>query len=530
MADSGEAVKSVFSRSGVSHLEGDSTVVSTEVLGRTLQMLEPGLSEAQLGQVIELGDQNDGHVDINSWVDRIFSTPRCAEVPGQASEESAEIGTMTRPAMTPQQKFKPGVNDHMIRLPTPARQCQDTVLLGTNSGDRVPVEQSTELERPSLLLTVSCYECLAFFLDVEATWRLSCTCTALRSELTVVVPADAKGESDANIKLLVPVLELKGHSSESMLDLEEHGYPPETLLDHVATTRVRILRMWQRGAFEAVAGVVRSGGPRQWQSLERIAFKGCPLFEEDFRLVLAPIFSITGGLKHLNLEKNQVSDGMVEELVSSGAFATAQLESLNLRFNRITAKGAAALASCEAGFSSMLWINMKMNQIGDAGVAALADMLRRNTSLTMLNIRRQIPPLTDKSAASMADALLQNSTLEQLRLRKNRIGDAGASSLASALTKRLTRPGQRFELDLEENRIGPAGGLALLRALQSTGATRRPETGTGLQAEVLLHGNSFAREDLARAAQEACKDSGDAGVLAMDDDRIMFASKAESAL
>lgn len=530
MAESGETVKSAFSRSGVLHLEGDSTVVSTELLGRTLQMLEPRLSEAQLGQVIELGDQNDGHVDINSWVDRIFSTPPCAEVPGQASEESAEKDTMTRPAMMLQHKFEVGVNDSLIRLPTPARQCQDTVLLDSNRGDKFAVEHRTELEEPSLLLTCSCYECVAFFLDVETTWRLSCTCTALRSELTVVGPADAKGEVGANIKLLVPVLELKGHSSESMLDLEEYGYSPETLVDNVATTRVRILRMWQRGAFEAVAGVVRAGGPRQWQSLERMAFKGCPLFQEDFRLVLAPIFSITGGLKHLNLEKNQVNDGMVEELVSSGAFAAAQLESLNLRFNRITAKGAATLASCEAGFSSMLWINMKMNQIGDAGVAALADMLRRNTSLTLLNIRRQIPPLTDKSAAFLSDALLQNSTLEQLRLRKNRIGDAGASALASALRRRLARPGQRLELDLEENRISPSGGLALLRALQSTGATRRPETGTGLQAEVLLHGNSFVREDLARAAQEACKDSGDAVALATDDDRIMFVSKAESAL
>eukprot|EP00930_Biecheleria_cincta_P018064 TRINITY_DN14190_c0_g1_i1.p1 TRINITY_DN14190_c0_g1~~TRINITY_DN14190_c0_g1_i1.p1 ORF type:complete len:314 (+),score=50.83 TRINITY_DN14190_c0_g1_i1:171-1112(+) len=282
MENNGEAVKSAFSRSGVLHLEGDNTVVSTEVLGRTLQMLEPSLSEAQLGQVIDLADQHDGHVDINSWVDRIFSSPPRAEVATQSSERSVETDTITRPAMTSQQKNEPGANDQMIRLPTPARQCQDAVSLSTNRGDQVPVEQCTELEAPSALLNCSCYECLAFFLDVEAMWRLSCTCTALRSELTVAGPADAEGECDANIKLLVPVLELKGHSSESMLDLEEHGYPPEALLDRVATTRVRILRMWQRGAFEAVAEVVRSGGPRQWQSLERIAFKGCPLFQEDF--------------------------------------------------------------------------------------------------------------------------------------------------------------------------------------------------------------------------------------------------------
>lgn len=525
MASSGEAVKSAFSRSGVSQLQGDNMVVSSELLGKTLKMLETDLSHEQLGQVIELGEQNDGHVDIDRWVDRIFSKPQVGEAPEEAYEEPADADAAATSTMTQQQKFEPGAQDHMIRLPTPARQCQDANSLCNHRSDhQVAVELHAEFEAPSALLTLSCYECLAFFLDVQALWRLSCSCTALRSEFTVVAP------DDANVKLLVPVLELKGHSSESMTDLAENGYSDETLLEHVATPRVRILRIWQRGAFEAVAGVVRSGGPRQWQSLERIAVKGCPLFQEDFGHVFTPIFSITGGLKHLNLEKNQVNDGMLEEFVSSGAFAAAQLESLNLRFNRITAKGAAALASCEAGFTRMLWTNMKMNQLGDAGVAALAEMLRRNTSLTMLNVRRQFPPLTDKSAASLADALLQNSTLEQLRLRKNRIGDAGASALASALRQRLARPGQcnqqRFELDLEENRISAAGGLSLLRALQSTGTTKRLQIGTGLQAEVLLHGNSFAREDLARVAQ----DSGNAGALAIDDDRIMFASKAESAL
>merc|ERR1712185_600208 len=104
---------------------------------------------------------------------------------------------------------------------------------------------------------------------------------------------------------------------------------------------------------------------------------------------------------------------MICNLVESGALDAAPLESLNLRFNKIGSRGVKAIAS-SGFFSNLNWINFKMNQIGDEGAAALAERLEGNSSMRLLNIRRQMPPLTDSTAAAFAVTLRYNSTLEQL--------------------------------------------------------------------------------------------------------------------
>merc|ERR1719343_487286 len=134
-----------------------------------------------------------------------------------------------------------------------------------------------------------------------------------------------------------------------------------------------------------------------------------------------------------------------------------------------------------------------MNKVGDEGAIALAEALRGDTcAMTLLNLRRQVPGLSDKTALAFAETLRTNSTLEQLRLRKNHIGDAGATALGSAVAEhfrlktRKSGADFRFELDLEDNQIRAKGGLALLRSL--VGA---PEAA---HIELLVHGNRMDQE------------------------------------
>ena len=53
--------------------------------------------------------------------------------------------------------------------------------------------------------------------------------------------------------------------------------------------------------------------------------------------------------------------------------------------------------------------------------------------------------ITDKGAVALADALHHNSTLQLLDLDRNSIGDEGAVALAEALCKNQSL--QRFDLD-----------------------------------------------------------------------------------
>jgi len=348
------------------------------------------------------------------------------------------------------------------------------------------------------LLSCPMHDALSFFLAADDLVRLSSGCSALRSELTV-----AAGETSR--RLMVPVVEL-------------HVETAETVLERVSLAHIHTLRIKKRLPFDALAAAARKTGPHSLRTLEKLVIQGCILDAQDVKKVLAPLLAATRGLKLLNMEKCRITDATVQQLCSSGVIA--RVETLNLRFNEITDKGALALAAC-ADTAQLKWINLKMNRVGDQGALALAKLLSSSTTMTLLNLRRQVPGLTDRAALGFAEMLTTNTSLQQLRLRRNRITDKGAAALAAAAGPRLRRlcaermpwDEVRFELDLEENRIGEQGALECLRSAALVPSVAR--------VELLLSGNKVTRESLSQAAAE----SGEA--LDAYDPRVCFVSKAE---
>lgn len=342
---------------------------------------------------------------------------------------------------------------------------------------------------------------LAEFLTTADLALLGASCAALRSEVTAE-------DDTGRLRLLAPIVQLRLEMAEAELD-------------RISLPHTRVLRIWSRLSFDATVRAVGAHGAKALRSLEKIAIQGCPLHPLDMQSLLVPVLSVARGLKMLNLEKNQLGDATVSELVASGALEAAPaLETLNIRFNRISNGGAIAIAR-SSGAAKLRWINFKMNCIGDEGAIALAGMLRDNRSMIMLNLRRQNPGLTDRSAVAFADVLRSGSAIEQLRFRRNRITDAGATAFARAITDRFggsrALPAPRLELDLEENRVGEAGGLALLRSLA-------PVPRELARIEILLHRNPTTFETLGLAATS----SGQASLAG--DPRLIFETKPESAL
>lgn len=365
----------------------------------------------------------------------------------------------------------------------------------------VPMTLSDPIPDDSLRLEDCPWRHLAEFLTTADLSLLGGSCTGLRGEVTA--------EDDfGNLRLLTPIVELRLDTAEAELD-------------RVSLPHARVLRVFSRLSFDATVRSVAVHGARALRLLEKIAIKGCPLHPLDMQSLLTPVLSAAQGLKMLNLEKNQLGDATVSELVTSGALEAAPaLETLNIRFNRIGDDGAKAIAQ-SPGAAKLRWINLKMNCIGDAGAVALAGMLKDNRSMIMLNLRRQYPGLGDRSAVAFADVLRSSSAVEQIRLRRNRITDVGAISLAKAVADRFggsrSLPAPRLELDLEENRVGEAGGLALLRGLAPVPFDRA-------RIEILLHRNPTTFETLSLAATAG----GEASLAA--DPRLIFETKPESAL
>jgi hypothetical protein len=396
-------------------------------------------------------------------------------------------------------KVENGYPSMVASLPTPLRVRDDPV------------------EAPQVCVLDICpWDSLAQFLTLPELEWLCGASAALHAEHTIEenVESDEADIGDtagaqklSKRKLLAPLLVLKQETAE--MELERISLP-----------NIRAIRCWKEQTLDMLRDKLSdAGGPQVLRSLERLKLSGCPLVEDVISDFIFPAFSHTQ-LRHLNLERNQVSDDVLCNLVKSGALDAGSLESMNLRFNMIGSKGAEALASSPV-CASLKWVNLKMNRLGDDGAIALAEMLKGNSSMSLLNLRRQMPPLTNRAAIALAGALNCNSALEQLRLRQNKIGDEGAEALASEVAGHVKRLqvfrgfGTHFELDLEQNCIKDDGGKALLKSLEAVPRAFR--------VELLLHGNRIKRDSLTEA------DAG-TGSTGEADPRLLFTSKAEEIL
>jgi len=373
--------------------------------------------------------------------------------------------------------------------------------------DESPDIQPIKDDGPCLpLLECPWREHLAQFVSTRDLSIVAGASSVARKELTVE-PED-EWDDGRRRRLLVPLVELKLETAE-----EE--------LQRVSLPHARSLRIWSRLSFDAASAEVRRGGAGCLRSLEKLMVKGCPLFPLDVKNLLGPVITTAARLTTLNLEKNQLLDATIQALVASGALEAApNLESVNIRFNRVGDAAAIALAESPA-VARLKWINLKMNCITDKGALALAGMLKNNISMTLINLRKQCPGLTDKTAYGFAETLRSTCVLEQVRLRRNKISDTGAAALAGAMASRfmdtLVPPAQRLELDLEENRIKDAGALALLKA-----ASVVPKH---VRLEVLLSGNGVSRASLGSAVLEV-----DESQLDALNPRLIFDSKPDGCL
>jgi len=119
--------------------------------------------------------------------------------------------------------------------------------------------------------------------------------------------------------------------------------------------------------------------------------------------------------------------------------------------------------------SSLQWLSLQSNKIGPAGAATLASALKGHAALKMLNLGNN--DIADQGASAVAMSLKSHllPTLHELGLSGNGIGDAGACALADALKVNTSLR----KLGLSKAEIGTAGSLALADALRVNSALRK---------------------------------------------------------
>jgi hypothetical protein len=146
-------------------------------------------------------------------------------------------------------------------------------------------------------------------------------------------------------------------------------------------------------------------------------------------------FDQSADIRTLNLRNCDLDDALTsaaaEELVDPRNSLGQTITRLDLRGNQIGDHGAAALAQLPTALSSLAEILLSRNNVGDDGCAALASGLASNDTLKTLNLNDN--SVGDGGCEALGEMLKTNTGLTKLLLENNAITDAGVASLATAL-------------------------------------------------------------------------------------------------
>lgn len=125
---------------------------------------------------------------------------------------------------------------------------------------------------------------------------------------------------------------------------------------------------------------------------------------------LSALFSAKNPLRSLKIESNRIGDKGISDLAA--ALRSASVPTLKFSKNDIGDAGAAAVASLLKNNSSILHVDLSSNSITDAGVAVLCEVLKTNTSVLTVDLsRNQLTPAAVESIHSL---------LKTNKVKKNR--------------------------------------------------------------------------------------------------------------
>jgi Ran GTPase-activating protein (RanGAP) involved in mRNA processing and transport len=211
-------------------------------------------------------------------------------------------------------------------------------------------------------------------------------------------------------------------------------------------------------------------------------------------------------VRHLLLGADGIGDVGAEAVAQLAR--DSDLQTLFLGCNRISATGAAALASAMAEQPTIRGLWIKRNPLGLAGARAIATLVTANRSLRTLDlVNTDLGPdgvhvvveallrggapierlylcgnrLTPADTPALADLLRRHAPLRHLYLSVNRLGDDGVAGLAPALADNRTLR----TLSLASNGLGPTGAGTLADALRGHPALQDLDLGFAPSTAVL---------------------------------------------
>ena len=138
----------------------------------------------------------------------------------------------------------------------------------------------------------------------------------------------------------------------------------------------------------------------------------------------------------------------------------------DLQENNITSLGANILSEAMQNNTSLIRLDLTMNDIGDAGARGLGKGLKNTVLQTLFLADNNI---ADRGAQELGEGLKNNFSLQVLGLSSNVIDDVGAQGLSEGLKSNTVLQ----ELYLDYNQIGDAGAQGLGEAIKNNTALQQ---------------------------------------------------------
>ncbi|KAL2089099.1 hypothetical protein ACEWY4_015998 [Coilia grayii] len=165
--------------------------------------------------------------------------------------------------------------------------------------------------------------------------------------------------------------------------------------------------------------------------LETLQLCWCKLTEQSCSS-LASALSSGSSLRQLHLSNNNLLDSGVTLLSAALRNPLCQLETLQLWNCKLTEQSCSSLASALSSGSSLRQLHLSNNNLLDSGVTLLSAALR-NPLCQLETLQLRYCKLTEQSCSSLASALSSGSSLRQLHLSNNNLLDSGVTLLSAAL-------------------------------------------------------------------------------------------------